>query len=1675
MVLGAHLAGMAPAQSGSSLLELEAAHYFKLDPGQLNFCSSRSQGPSLFGAEMSSTRFESAAGLGHHSNRHQRHSTRQHHRHHHRHHQRRQISGQQQQELHSTKKMRQNTSSDERWDAGTRLEFNLDPRGSAPSGRRKDPVANAPARAGERQALTRVEEVGLQRRQPGTRIKVSEAGPGLMAGREPIGTIAIAPIEQARSPRASKPPLSRTTTRQASCHKLNVGSTTLNGSSTTSTNSLPSISSSPSVSPSVVCPHLSLDDLLECRQGSRAVSPHTIGLCSRCRLDPPPNVHSPLSPMFKPYTYSGQRGRRPAAYRAHQSAGELRIAGQADGRRGRQQEPRRGGSNQQAARYTKSRSLSNLASGHAARNKTGARDDSLDFGLAPGDLRRLQMSPTMRNSVEYIRKNSIESGRVLKIYKNGEPFEKPLRVCVMRGEFANLDHFLDHINTRLLVALGARYLFHLDGQLVYSVQELKHGSSYIVSGTRCFDHRTGNHLREIQKKEQQPRTSRFAQEPRGAPSAELAGAERFRSKSHSRSPSRPASLQATVKVGRPAVTTKELEGALGGRSPGAERGEAQEQAVSCLADPGAGVASKFAGRQDARELDRLGEKPARMIRAKSELSVLPKKKKNVTFVDTGRGSSPAIGDIGQRAVAEDELLSRHELEEAGSVTRLSQAEPSKTDSEKPATRRLVSRPSLSTTAPRAGVSVSKSKIREFNKNDVGIQVSDSIGGFLIDLPMALPARGDDSNLGKKSRTSAHGRGTVTRATQAGGNKRRQVVTITERQLSLDELDKLKDLSQGDHHNELMIERACSEDAEEAAAEEAAVEADEVNFEAVPDRSNTIAIGSDPQVDMGTQTLPAKDEPVQLGDNRKLVTSSQLAGDSSTASEANWQYPGGRAASATPTERPVSQSGPSESVRARVTTPTPSLSTVGGDENSLSMSYEAISPGDGQRAPAIKTPREPPTKAPPKRRPEVGGTLCSGLYVPKRNFRLVWVNGFSINDLYPENSVGEQQLLELGGRGGGRTSPSSRSGSPSHLSPEYSRRRAAPGQPERQVAAAFKPSERYHNWICHSRRHNELIYPAGSLIVLWCQWSNEQRFYSRHTANVSAVALATLDLDLAASAQACELNERPAIGANVHLWSVSNLDTLMVVEEDQLRAKQIFSLRLKNTKSGGCELSVGARDEKQLYMFTFNRKLATGFDEDDEDAKQRQQQQADKSDRRRASREAQSVQAASLRSEKAIQSNQIPLFIMKVPHAADAIKPNSASNKQPAETKCEPVICFGRRCFQVWAPDLRQQKLRLMQPDGKSAAFASLMAKANCLCRLSPSELLVGDSDGNVALLAIKLPSAGSAPRTPIKSAPGQETRESKYVLETMALLGPLNSATDGTKLDTSAARPEASVTCLARVSGSLFMSADTSCTVRFWKIRQQSSALGEPSASSIPAIKLSRDSPSRSNGPLDCEQVASISLPPDLGFICTILLASYSRADSAVEFYIVSTCNTILRGSVKLPKARASVDAQQDLLANSTLSVVYEGHETSASSLVADFRLATRAQMILNKQPKDYFYFTCSLDCRICKWNGTRLVWKSMLPSSCVSLAVHPNGFVLAVGSIDGTVYILDKISGLLVSYFPLTPVRINCLAYSSDGSLLAAGCANGSIFILPVYERGLKYRKVSIFQVSVTITMADC
>lgn len=72
----------------------------------------------------------------------------------------------------------------------------------------------------------------------------------------------------------------------------------------------------------------------------------------------------------------------------------------------------------------------------------------------------------------------------------------------------------------------------------------------------------------------------------------------------------------------------------------------------------------------------------------------------------------------------------------------------------------------------------------------------------------------------------------------------------------------------------------------------------------------------------------------------------------------------------------------------------------------------------------------------------------------------------------------------------------------------------------------------------------------------------------------------------------------------------------------------------------------------------------------------------------------------------------------------------------------------------------------------------------------------------------------------------------------------------------------------------------------------------------------------------------------------------------------------------------------------------------------------------------------------------------------------------MATGCTNGVICVLNTVSGEFITQLSISSAVIGCLNYSPDASLLAAGTQNGILHILPVYDNGNSYDRVTILKV---------
>lgn len=78
-------------------------------------------------------------------------------------------------------------------------------------------------------------------------------------------------------------------------------------------------------------------------------------------------------------------------------------------------------------------------------------------------------------------------GRMVTFFKNGEQFERGVRVSLILGKtFRNFDILCDYLTSKTNIPYGVRYIFTLNGEPIHELHQLQHNASYVVSGVRQF-------------------------------------------------------------------------------------------------------------------------------------------------------------------------------------------------------------------------------------------------------------------------------------------------------------------------------------------------------------------------------------------------------------------------------------------------------------------------------------------------------------------------------------------------------------------------------------------------------------------------------------------------------------------------------------------------------------------------------------------------------------------------------------------------------------------------------------------------------------------------------------------------------------------------------------------------------------------------------------------------------------------------------------------------------------------------------------------------------------------------------------------------------------------------------------------------------------------------------------
>lgn len=110
--------------------------------------------------------------------------------------------------------------------------------------------------------------------------------------------------------------------------------------------------------------------------------------------------------------------------------------------------------------------------------------------------------------------------------------------------------------------------------------------------------------------------------------------------------------------------------------------------------------------------------------------------------------------------------------------------------------------------------------------------------------------------------------------------------------------------------------------------------------------------------------------------------------------------------------------------------------------------------------------------------------------------------------------------------------------------------------------------------------------------------------------------------------------------------------------------------------------------------------------------------------------------------------------------------------------------------------------------------------------------------------------------------------------------------------------------------------------------------------------------------------------------------------------------------------------------------------------------------------PNESAFFTTSFDKMVIKWTTAKhkILWKSHIGKAGCCLSTDLKGRQLAVGTQTGHIEILNAHNGMHVASMDISKYRIDCIAFSPDGTMIAAGSHDGLIHILDIQDGGQGY-----------------
>uniref|UniRef100_A0A1B0CH64 Putative echinoderm microtubule-associated n=1 Tax=Lutzomyia longipalpis TaxID=7200 RepID=A0A1B0CH64_LUTLO len=138
-----------------------------------------------------------------------------------------------------------------------------------------------------------------------------------------------------------------------------------------------------------------------------------------------------------------------------------------------------------ATSYWGSRAISSRAASPAMDNMSEV-SSQLPGAPLPRSKSRTDFGGGGSSSSRYADASFWKARRVL-FYRNGDPFFPGVEYRFKPGrDVATMEALLDKISPRLDLPRGARFVFSMDGDRKYSLEELEDGASYVVSSFKTF-------------------------------------------------------------------------------------------------------------------------------------------------------------------------------------------------------------------------------------------------------------------------------------------------------------------------------------------------------------------------------------------------------------------------------------------------------------------------------------------------------------------------------------------------------------------------------------------------------------------------------------------------------------------------------------------------------------------------------------------------------------------------------------------------------------------------------------------------------------------------------------------------------------------------------------------------------------------------------------------------------------------------------------------------------------------------------------------------------------------------------------------------------------------------------------------------------------------------------------